>query len=384
MIGLKRIAFSTFLITSVCFLPACKDDNSPQALRYEILKALDSGDYDKVIDRLENDKAYQKAFSQEELKINLAAAYIGKAGFDAATVINDILNTDNDGDTFKLFAQAISKKAKGQNLILLDKALSNYDEIIGTSNCENTENLSDLQKDACFLKGLVETAKGTSSLVLVLSNNQQGLEDVIEKWIEGVSPCSQDDVNSTYVFDEVEATACAIEYANNNSCSIPDSNVSVSNITFDNGMSYTLLKIDINPSPLCTTPLNTNTYYKLIKDNDLVITDGFCKTDFSPCNTPDGITCFPCPVVSNGENFTVEDTIIETINNGADSIISVLPENQQSDLKENIHEFKVEICSASPSDCLCDGTPCLSIIDVENASELEITEEALANYLKNQ
>ncbi len=378
---MKKLVVSIFC--SAIFLYGCKDDNSLNAYRYEVLKALDSGNYDKVIQLLQKDN-YKKAFSNEELNINLAAAYIGKAGYDVSSILNDILDTDVDADGFKVFSQAISKKASGKSLMYLSKAIEKYSEILQNVSCEDKQSLTELQKDACFLKGLVETAKGTNSFVLAIEDNPQERAGTLEKWIEGVNPCSQDDINANNVPDDLEATACAIEYANNGSCYIDNGSFSTSSIAFskeENTYNYTLLKIDINSDITCSQT-DTNTFYRLISGTDVVITDGYCDLDLQPCSEPDGIDCFPCPIIDNQQNITVEDTIVETINNGVDTIISIIPEDQRSDIEENLREFKEEICIPSPSHCLCDNVPCNSEFDIKNAQKLEITEEALAQYLK--
>ncbi len=382
---MKKI-LGVFSVLFLLITASCTVEDSKEAYRYEILKALDSGDYDKVIELLENQEKYQKAFSKDELNLNLAAAYIGKAGYDVNTIINDIIETDSEGDAFKIFAQAISNKASGNAIKYLNKALEKYLSILNGVSCDTPDNLTDYQKDACFLKGLIETAKGTNSLVLIIEENPDERADTIEKWVKGVQTCTEDDRNANSIPDEIDATACAIEYANNGTCSIPNTTLSTSSVTFTDGNSnfnYTLLTIQINPDSTCTG-ITTGTFYKLVLNTDVVLTDGYCDTNFNPCQSPDGVTCFPCPVVQDTTNLTVEDTIVDTINTGVDSVISSLPEDVKSDVEQNLQEFKREICLASPSDCLCDGVQCTSAIDVQNADELTITEEALAEYLKKQ
>ncbi len=382
-----RKLLNLFFVLITVILFSCKVDDSKEAYRYEILKALDSGNYDKVIELLENNKDYMDVFTPEELNINLAAAYIGKAGYDVNTIINDIIETDSKGDAFKLFTQAISNKASGSSIQYLNKAIEKYLSILNGASCDSPDSLDDYQKDACFLKGLIETAKGTNSLVLILEDNPQERADTVEKWIEGVNPCSSDDINANSIPDEIDATACAIEYANNGTCSVPNLSVSTASVSFTKNSStldYTVLSIEVNPDASCTGTLSSKTFYKLVSNTDVVLTDGYCDTNFNPCSSPDGTTCYPCPVVTDSTNLTVEDTIVDTINTGVDSVVSSLPEDVQSDVEENIQKFKREICLASPSNCLCDGVTCASAIDVQNASELTITEEALAEYLKQQ
>ncbi|NPA52643.1 MAG: hypothetical protein GXO22_07085 [Aquificae bacterium] len=376
---MKKLVFG---LVFVGFL-SCTDEDSPNAYRYEVFKALDRGEYDTVIQLLENEDKYQKAFSFQELNINLAAAYIGKAGYDISSIINDVLDSDIEGDAFKVFSQAISKKASGSSLIYLNKAVEKYSKILDNVSCEDLDTLSQLQKDACFLKGLVETAKGTTSFVLVLEENPEQRTETIENWLNGVYICSEYDINGNNVPDDLEATACALEYANTGNCYVYNSSLSFDDVEFNKEgkiYSYTLLTIDINPDAQCQSS-NPNTFYKLISDTDVVITDGYCDTAFESCTKPDGVSCFPCPVIDNDSHLTVGDTVVDAINNGIDAVLTVIPDYQDSDVEENLREFKEEICLVAPSDCICDGIPCSDAFHVQTASVLEITQKALANYL---
>ena len=193
------------------------DDNTAEAKRYEILKALDEGRYDYVIQKLENDPTYGGAFTLEEGKLNLAAAYVGKAGYDYADIINDILEAESQ-DPSKALIQAFVKRSRGKNLSLLEKAKNLYNEIIGTNDCGIAQDY--FVKEACFYYGLVNSVQATTSLTLTVggivgTEDSQELQQTVEDWINAVENNIQlgcdKDVNNNNIPDETDISACAIE-----------------------------------------------------------------------------------------------------------------------------------------------------------------------------
>jgi len=405
-------AYLTFFLFAV-IVSGCdfSGEDTSEAKRYEILQKLDEGNYQYVIDKLENDKSYQSAFSKEELKVNLAAAYIGKAGFDINSLINDMINSsDESNDGYRLFIKALSKRINGNSLNDLDKANIYYKEAIGNSiqnisdYCDTHKNeLSTLQKDACFYIGLVDTAKATSSFGLLLSGgtdtNQDGdIAEIIVDWLDQSSnnstECKNYDIDNNGIADPADATACEIEYSVNGSCSNPNITTTTQNITFtknNKNYTYTLLTISLNPDLTICNGKSQKVYKKLISQEDglPVIVDGYCKLDFSQCT--DNNECYPCPVLNEeGEDKNIAEAVIETINNGADSIISVLPEEQQNDVKNAIKDFKKDLCNPDPSACLCTcGTITVSCNDIScnlnNADNIKIKSEnvdLLSKYIK--
>ena len=348
-----------FCILSLIVLSGCggysdlgiSDENSTEAKRYEILKALDEGNYDKVINALKEDPTYSGAFSPEEGKLNLAAAYVGKAGFDIARLIKNMIDAKDNQDPFAQFVTIVSKTLKDRGSIFLNKALQIYSEIAPACNPVPQD---PVKKDACFYKAVVDATLAAVSVKNIVSDPNQWLNP---------QGCIQD-ANQNNVGDEAEASACVIEYAVKGSCSI--SGVTVSNlgdITFtSNGSSftYTLLEINVSPSYPCT---QGNTFYRLIdrKTSTAIVTEGFCTKDFTPCNSPDpNAGCYPCPLVDleTGEDISVTEAITNALDSSQDLINNLVSgtESQQA-----VEDFVREVCGA----------------------DLQCTDEEIANYLQS-
>lgn len=334
----------------VLFLAGCgnntfnflADKDSAEALRYEITKALDDGDYDFVINKLENDPAYQQAFADEDRYINLAAAHMGDAGFDITTVINDMIGTGQT-DAFQGFVSALSARASGQGLNKLDRSVNNYEKILSGLDCVQDKNiLTDLQKDACFYSGIVNTVKATSSLTLLLGGPEE-----VDEWINP-DPAQCDDVDGNNIADVAQATACATSYAvDPTAVTTCTETPLMASLDFSGGKSFTPLQVTVTTTGACSD----STYYKLIDinttPNSPAVTDGYCMTDYTECTPPDYVNCWPCPVVSDsGETLTVVDAVVEAINNGVDAIVSMLPEGQDTGIVNSIDDFKTEICGS--------------------------------------
>ncbi len=339
------------------------DDGTGEACRYDIQKALDQGNYDFVIQRLTEDITCSGGMTAEEGNMNLAAAYVGKAGFTIPVLINDILKSQIDSNInnlknydFNQFLEVLSTKAKVSNITHLERASRNYRNIV--SNC-GVPNLTDIQKDACFYRGLVEAAKSSISLAFTLGN--------IESWL---NPGTCDDLNNNKVGDNGEIEACALEYAVNNTCNISavgGNFQTFGNVTFSDGITYESIKVTIpSNNPSCSN----NEEYKLIfRSNTLksvVMTEGYCDVNYNQCQNPDGVTCLPCPVLDvNGNPYTIEGTILDTIESAA-NLISDTVGNTNSDVQQAIDDFKNEVCTADDND----PTTCTSL--------------DLAEYIKNQ
>ncbi len=443
----KILVGALLISSSVIFSCGLEDDNSPQACSFEVEQALDKGNYDYVIQTLEQDITCKGAYSIEEGKIQLAAAYVGKAGFDIPTLIEDIITADSDenADNYTLFVQAIAKRATGDSLNYLRKAKELYKEIYGNVDCgdENVlKNAPDIVKDACFYSGLTDTAKATTSVALLIgadANDTQELIQLVQEWATSESQttdtnpnqCKENDINNNGIPDSADASACALEY----STKVSSGDVSLGDpYTCDTGLkieglkdvvflkpNYTFhnTKIVVYKSNNCTN-ITTSTYtferliYNISATNTplyaTAITQGYCKPDRTECENIDfNDDCYPCPVVSEvkTEEGTVEEqpistaeAIIETINEGADAIVSVVPTDtvgEQTNVEEAVIEFKKDLCSYEPTACKCDKNgdgiadeECQTEIDVQTATDVEIklpsedpnVQNLIANYLQ--
>ena len=318
------------------------DDNTAEARRYEVQQALDEGNYDFVIQALENDPTYGGAFTREEGLMNLAAAYVGRAGFDINDVINelvDIADQTTGNDDFSTFIRALTANLRERASLWLRRASETYARIV-TSSC--TSPATEIERDACFYRAVVDATNAAATVATVV-------EDV-NTWLNPTG-CS-DDANQNNVGDEADATACAIEYAATGSCTVLGANLSVVNpsLTFRDGTNsypFELVKIDISPSGDCS---NTNTFYRLIdtSTNSVAVTEGYCDTNFNPCGSPDGSTCFPCPVVdpTSGDAVDIVETVVNTIETSQDIITNLVA---GTDAEQAVNDFIQEVCGVDQS-----------------------------------
>ncbi|WP_457622488.1 hypothetical protein [Persephonella sp.] len=336
------------------------DDGSGEACRYDIVAALDAGDYDYVIQKLSSDITCNGGMTVEEGNLNLAAAYVGNAGFTIPDIVNDILQSQNTNLSslqdyqFDQFLDVLSTRAKPSNITLLEKAAQRYRSIADA--CDSPD-LSNIEKDACFYRGLVEAARSSISLAFTLDN--------VKSWID---PGKCEDLNGNGVGDNGEIEACSLEYALNNSCTIPGVNYfSYGNVTFSDGFTYESVRFFVNSTdPDCSDIESYKLIYRSGVIETVVLTEGFCDTDYQSCSTPDGVNCLPCPVLdAEGNPYTVEGTILDAIESAANLITETVG-NVNADVKQAVDDFRNEVCTAADND----PSTC--------------TSEDLAEYLKSQ
>ncbi len=344
IIGISAIS----IILGSCGL---SDENTPEACKFEVSQALDKGNYDIVINKLKSDPTCSGAYTQEEGKIQLAAAYIGKAGFDIPSLISDIIDsTSKNVNTYQALAQSIAKRISSKSLDALNNAKNLYENVINSYGGCNASNLPDIIKDACFYKNLVNTATATSALTLVLGAGKGDIVKAVESWI---NPGVCDDLNDNNIGDSADASASAIEYAINNSCSITGVNcISNGNLTFiKNSSNYTfeLVKVEITDVNNNNSSCSPNPYieYRLIDNvnNTVVLTDGYCKTDFTSCNSLDIANgCYPCPVIANNNILDLSNTLVDVINNVNTQEISNVVGGSNKEIVQDINQLKQDIC----------------------------------------
>ncbi len=366
--------------------------NSSEACKFEVSQALDQGEYDRAIELLNG--TCRDAFTPEERNMNLGAAYLGKAGYDIPSLVNDILESkDESTDPFAEFISRASQKGDaGKAIKYLDKAKYYYIQALkaaGFTDCNSTKinAISDpsersLIKDICLFKGISQVSQSATSFNLLLktTNETTSIEDVVEAWSTGEIENACQDVDNNDVVDAAQFASCALEYATKGSSSSCNS-VFLTNGTFGhNGKNFEVVKLQIQSSvPGC----DNKTDYKVLEISNgskiLVLTDGFCNiNNGTKCNgTNENTGCFPCPIVSDSENktYTVVDTIVETINNGTEEISDIISNvsgtNNETDIEEAVNEFKKDLCEAHPEACLCDGSNCTNST-LDTASQITI------------
>jgi hypothetical protein len=280
-----------------------------------IQSALDNGDYSFVLTQLLNNRGNYSGLNDDEINMNIAAAYVGSSGY----TVFDILGAMSDGNTssFNDFVKNITEENNAVDTInKLKEADTYYSQIVQGLDCNDTSTLTEIQKNSCYNLGLVRLTSLTNSVKLLFG----GEEETVEKWANGVTPNSSDDFNGNGVLDKTEASACAVVYANdpNDSCQDGTFYAYKGRIIFrNNGQSYplTLLEVDVGNA--------TNGYqsfYQFVSsssnNNTPILTSGICDINFNKSAGPaNGTTLFPCPTLNNsGEVMGIKENLEQSAN----------------------------------------------------------------------
>ena len=324
------------ILATLLFFSGCGGENTNDC-KYDVSYALDKGEYDSVIKTLE-EQNQSCGFSNDEKNLNIAAAYIGKAGLTIVDIVNNMLKSDDNGNGFGSFVESMSNDNASNNLLYFNKAKSFYDKIPG--DCSDTNSSSNLFKDSCFYSGLMQISQSANSISLILGGG-----DEVTKWQDSSTLTPDDDKNNNQKADSVDATARAIDYSFTGDTNTTNG-IATSveqNVTFTKNSSnytYELIKISVGSS-------NPNEFYKLISNDtprSPIITDGVCKTDLQKYSVDaDGATYFPCPVIDDsGKTMNTNDQLVDVINNGLDNIINIA-DSGDSDTKKSSDDYKKDL-----------------------------------------
>jgi hypothetical protein len=167
------------------YLESLSNDDSAAACRYQVSMDLDSGNFDAVI------------ASSCANYMDLAAAYLGKAGFEIVNIINVMIEANDPGaDPMDVYMNKLVSNVSTHDIRNLDASLRYY-SLVNTANGYSP----DLEKDALFLSGaLVSPTISFTYIKSAIDPDGDG----------GISAC---DINGNSVPDEVDATSCALTVA---------------------------------------------------------------------------------------------------------------------------------------------------------------------------
>lgn len=325
---------------------------SSDTCRFDLQRDLDDGNFDAVIAELSSPNSTCRAeYPGNNYYLDLAAAYMGKAGVSVSDFVKIAIESGSTGDdAFKSFINNIDAKTDTASLNRLASAKNSISDFNnGTDlNCSIAAQAkySYFIKDACLYKGMIGTVNASVTVSTLTTN--------IQAWLDENVTDKADDVNNNDVPDDMDAASCALNYAVDKNLTCKDDmtvTVKASPVTFkdaDGASVNTYESIEI--TVLGTQPGYSNrNFNKLIsgtagEDNaSVAITDGNCTTAaFAECSSADGITCFVCPVNQevNGSNITMTDTIVDGLNN-TDSILGSI--DQDSDMYKDVEKIKAKI-----------------------------------------
>ncbi|RFA29828.1 hypothetical protein CAI21_08295 [Alkalilimnicola ehrlichii] len=383
------------LLTPFVLAGCLADDSSPEACRYDANKALDQGRWDRAINLLQRSSC-RSAYSDDERLLNLAAAHIGRAGYDIVDVLEELIDND-DGDASDRLIEAFSRMgASRSSLSDLDRAQRYHlDMWAGAATsmaqaCSNPDHLGTLHKDACLFNGLMAAAKTGNTIGLLVGT------DDLSTWLSGSTDglsCTNDR-NDNGTVDTAEITACSLQAAlaggTSGTCTngiawevegpLPEG---LSELNFVDNVGNTVAtatpyRFTVAAAGACAGEDDKESW-RLIDQQEVLVTSGFCartdlNSEYAEANPQQDI--WPCPVL-NGEgngSLTVTNTLITALNEDADTLISVLPASQREDAKENIDDLRRDICN--------DGTASGCTQDADG--KYHITPAALEHYLENR
>ncbi|WP_457745083.1 hypothetical protein [Sulfurimonas sp.] len=339
----KKIILALLVVISLVF-SGCGDSDT--TCRIDVQKALDKGNYDKVISDLNG--VCSGAYTTSDLNMNLAAAYMGKSGYSVSDVADMLINSDNNGgDSFTSFLSSVDAKKTADSLPLLSTANEYFLKAIANGSIDKSTVLCSLSRinnsndsrvtNACLYIGFNLTIQASNTITYLTGN--------IDTLISSIN----DDTNTTPY--DMRASLDALAWSMGlNDPTITDPAITDKEITID-GNPFTHIKVDYT---------NHGTFYRLAKstnndNNTTVITDGYCDSDGNKTacagiensdgsidiNNPLSSSCYACPVLlDKNATLGVAQLLVDTLNNGADTIAAV---SNDPDISNSIDDFKEEI-----------------------------------------
>jgi len=310
---------SAMLLFSGCGSTDSDAENSMTAQQY-----IDNQDYASAIALLE-----PKTNKTDGDYMMLSSAYMGEAGFSFSEILKIIAVTGLDTTTTQASASIYKASSSNNNdnyVNFLDEvekrlkvnptALEYFDKAKNALN--NIQNKSDNVK---FNLGLTLTMKASSTFtylgdIAALAGNAE-IDNVIK--------------------DDFIAYGCAIAkiYANTQLGSCNSVTVGPSTISYNN-QQYKLVSVTLSNG-------DGRTFYKLANSSgsEVILTNGVCSDDTNYQNgcvvADDNATNIPKPVATG--DITIKQALLDTINEGFDTLIELAPD----DTKQDIIDYRSEI-----------------------------------------
>ncbi|OMH40196.1 hypothetical protein [Desulfurobacterium indicum] len=317
---------------------------------------------------------------------------MGKAGYDIPSLVTDVLESSDDSDPLAAFLKSIAEGQSGKKLFYLTKSRDYYYRALsnlGSVNC-SSPNLSLMEQDVCFFKGIADFAQATTSFVsLFESTLGEDVADAIESWADNATLTCEQDTDENNFLDSAQFSASALEYAAAGVTTNCDAYVPVDNGTFGySNKTFEVVKFFINATSNCISDGN-HIDYKVIDRTGttsvVALTSGLCYAgNGTICDAVnETVGCYPCPVVSDNETLTVTDSLVDLLNNGTSTVALIA---NDTDVEKSLLDIKRDICEPNPPACLCDGVPCTSSTldtakDIQINANDTVAQQLIADYL---
>jgi len=383
-----------FLIFILFVVFGCSSDNSQEdECKIELISAIENEDFQLALSILENESCN---FTQEEKIINKALIYNIQGNVDFLEISAYLAELISEDEKYRKISLYLSTDASSQNLQNIEEALQVYSQINSDDDLVTycytyREDLTRKEQDICYFAGLSFLTKSVHTLFIGLANEGGSTaKQVANKFLlqaKRYTFCTEDR-NQNNIIDEVDALLCAVKYSQGDNCDIDNLLLTTKDITIDvqgNVYNYSLLKIKIkSDEDQCSIYEDVILYKLYSKDtNKIILTENYCDQNYSPCDTPDENSCFPCPVFINGQMIPIIDTVTYSLNASYKTIWSSFDAPEDTNMAKVSRDFLKEICLPKPEDCICGRTdPCTEEDLDYYIVPLTITEEALINYLQ--
>lgn len=354
-----KSAYLLALIPATLLLNGCNDAES-EVCRYYVQNDLDTGNFESAIERLE-DESCQDTYPNKEYLVDLSSAYLGKSGLPLPVIIRAMIEDDSeDGEsseevTFDSFVNEITDSAEPSVLSDLSKSRSALDEYLEQSSCTAINDITSSEETVCLITGFIDVLKTTMAIDALAGGDVAG-------WVNNESGMNPGMLRSS----------CALKYSyehkNDDDFTTPyngcESGVSVDasdQVTFTSASgiqkTYNQLTISYAAEP--------EYFLESEELGSTVFTNNFCRVDYTVCDTAETGVCYSCPLSQDAVDLNIQDYLLDSLNNGFDSIESVITsgDDEESDIQEAIDDFKKEIKSEGCED-LAEDENCFTMDDI--------------------
>ncbi|RLA74289.1 MAG: hypothetical protein DRG11_05365 [Epsilonproteobacteria bacterium] len=416
--------FFTILLFALLLLTGCNNTKENKK-DYDTQAALDSGDFDKVINTL-GDCSQFGGHKQNNCYLDISAAYFGKAGFDVLSLAKEFTAIDDslaDDIKSKEFNKIIFSKLDDENLKI---GLTYLNILVGddTSICNEKDyntKLTKIQKQACLsinpmlISSLSDDDKNAGAASLediikfkdVIKDAVPELEsEDIVSIIDGDNLEQSKDANNNDKLDSLEATNFALKVFANGNTTYKGSDGNVSSdfnrtITYAhtslNTKTLKMTKIKIDGSGAGRTDnffyrvVDTTTYNPDYNTTLTTLSDVVCdrNNDKLPNNSLNDITdtsnntVLPCIKLNEDGNATnLNDSVVNLLNDDDMLKTIALSKDSESDDTddEKVIKFKKEMCEIDNANAIDDTNTGKCEWDVAN-SKLIINQDAFIDYM---
>ena len=249
---------------------------------------------------------------------------MGEAGLSVSDVIGLV---GVDTGTYQAFVNDVSAKQTSTALTSLGNAGDSYLAALGATTCADPL-LTTSEKDLCLYIGLADIMLATTTISYLVPD--------IAALFDATNP------NYAASKEEMEASSCALQFANQGTICGPASSVTGIDVPFTYSDSSTRTFRDI------TVTIGANVYHRLataaaVIPGTTVVTSGYCNDNFTGLSETWTSPLLACPLNQDPtqEDLSISTLLVDTLNGGLDSVSGAL--SADPTLQADIDTYKAEI-----------------------------------------